>query len=196
MRKSLWIVPVLLIAAIGAPNAIADTLTSYTITFTGTGILPTSGSFTYDSTVPNFTNFVVVWSSVPIDLTASANAPAIGTPLNSCFTSSSGASATFSLLTNCATDPNAGWFALNTTGTPEFVFEDCTVPATECPNSELTDISAIIPGVYIPLFSAGGYGGFTVSAVPEPGTLSLTLLGILLLVVVMRKRARTLPQVA
>ena len=67
----------LLFAAI-SPGALADTLTTYAITFTlnpGYTLLPASGSFTYDSTNPQFSNFLVSWAGVTFDLTAAANAP-------------------------------------------------------------------------------------------------------------------------
>jgi hypothetical protein len=61
----------------------ADTLTTYTINFTHPGGPLPTGSFTYDSTNPLFTNFVVVWNGVSLfpsltsplsfDLTGSAN---------------------------------------------------------------------------------------------------------------------------
>jgi hypothetical protein len=47
---------------------------TYDITFTGTGILPTAGSFTYDSTNPAFSDFMT-WDVFPIWLTGSANDP-------------------------------------------------------------------------------------------------------------------------
>jgi len=63
--------------ALAARPANADTVTTYTINFTTTrgGPAPVSGSFTYDSTVQSFSNFLVTWNNTAFDLTASANAP-------------------------------------------------------------------------------------------------------------------------
>lgn len=75
------LVPLLLVGVLVvsvSPGALADTLTTYEITFTlapGYTPLPTSGSFTYDSTNPQFSNFLVSWAGATFDLTAVANAP-------------------------------------------------------------------------------------------------------------------------
>jgi PEP-CTERM motif-containing protein len=77
------LIPLLLVGVLFvsvSPRALADTLTTYAITFTldpGYTPLPTSGSFTYDSTNPQFSNFLVSWAGVTFDLTADANAPAV-----------------------------------------------------------------------------------------------------------------------
>ena len=64
-------------AAICAPAAHAGTLTTYNITFTGGSPNPTMGSFTYDSTNPQFSNYTVIWDGITFDLTSSANSPTI-----------------------------------------------------------------------------------------------------------------------
>src|ERR1039457_3718761 len=57
-------------------SAWADTITEYTINFTTTsGVAPPSGSFTYDSTVQSFANFLVSWGGITFDLTAAADSP-------------------------------------------------------------------------------------------------------------------------
>src|ERR1700674_1217155 len=72
MRKSSWIIGAVLIVAIGAPHAHADTITDYAISFTGTGTLPTSGSFAYDTTTNQFTSFTAIWDGLTFDFTSSA----------------------------------------------------------------------------------------------------------------------------
>jgi hypothetical protein len=122
MRKSLGIVPVLLLfAALIAPNAHADTVTDYTITFALRGTMygtinASSGAFTYDDTSSQFTRFTLLWDGILFDLTSGANAPTIDTggpfgPLPGCLTSTSGAAASLSLLTSCSTDPESFWGA-------------------------------------------------------------------------------------
>ena len=75
------LIPLLLVGVLFvsvSPGALADTLTTYEITFTlfpGYTPLPASGSFTYDSTNPQFSDFLVSWAGVTFDLTAVANAP-------------------------------------------------------------------------------------------------------------------------
>jgi hypothetical protein len=76
MRKSLWVLPILFLA-LGAPRAHADVVT-YNIHFTcdpgvSSCLLPTSGTFTYDTTTPKFTNFQVTWDGISIDLASAAN---------------------------------------------------------------------------------------------------------------------------
>jgi hypothetical protein len=75
--RSLFISAALLIGL--ASSARADTVTDYVINFTGGVPTPVSGTFTYDSTNPSFSSFLVVWDGVLYDLTASANAPLAGT---------------------------------------------------------------------------------------------------------------------
>jgi hypothetical protein len=198
MRKSPWIIPALLVFAdIGPPNARADIITTYTITFTGASqALTPTGSFTYDSTVPNFTDFQVVWDGFTFDLTSPANSPLIVGTLPVCFTASSGAAATYSLLTDCFSNPNTLWRALagfsGTTGIA--VFDIANFDANG--NSIDFQANATLPNAK-PLASASG--GFTATTIvtPEPGTLLLTLTGVGLfgLTLVLRKRtARALPQ--
>jgi hypothetical protein len=181
MRKSLWIILILLLfAAIRTPNARADIITDYTITFTGASpSLTPAGSFTYDSTVLSFSNFLVVWDGITFDLTSAANNPVTKGTLPTCLTSASGATATFSLLTDCASDPNAAWSAIGST--PEFFIFD-TPPVA-------TGVISVRTIASQPPTSDAAAGTFEVSAIttPEPGTSSLMLIGIGL-VSVMRKR--------
>jgi hypothetical protein len=71
------------LVALAAQPAHADNITTYTINFTTTSTLgsplPVAGGFfTYDSSNPKFSNFLVNWNGEVYDLTAAANAPAIG----------------------------------------------------------------------------------------------------------------------
>jgi len=187
MRKSLWIISVLLLfALVEAPNAHADTLTSYTITFSGSGVLPASGSFTYDSTVPAFSDFLVLWDGTTIDLTAAANSPAVLGPVlpTSCvypFPTPEAAD-TFALMDGAC--PSGTWegfadeFGLN-----QIIF----LGPSPCPivDGALTDcvqFSSHAPG---PSSTASGSGSFSIAPAasvvptPEPATVVLVLLGLL-----------------
>ncbi len=174
MRKSLWIILAVLVVAIGAPNALADTITSGTLAFTlagGVGIAPTAGSFTYDNTTNQFTSFTVVWDGLTFDLSFGA------TQTN------------FLALIGAIPSPQT-WTA-------------ACIPSTVHPTipcDGLLDFglfagtlvlgSAVQPLVPTQNLAVGG-GTFTVTQVvtttPEPGAVSLLLMGIGL-VSVMRKR--------
>jgi hypothetical protein len=69
MRKSLWIVLAVLLVAIGAPNAHADS-TEYTLSFTltdGTPIAMSDGTVMLNNTTGLFTTFLVNWDGVVFD---------------------------------------------------------------------------------------------------------------------------------
>jgi hypothetical protein len=74
-------------ATIVAPVAHAGPLL-YSIVFTTSfGPAPTGGSFYYDASAPiavAFSDFIVSWDGLQIDLTASANNPEIGAPDGVC----------------------------------------------------------------------------------------------------------------
>lgn len=185
MRKSLWIILALLLAAIGAPHAQADVMTNYTISFSGTGTLPTSGSFTYDSTTPAFSSFIVVWDGLTFNLTSAANSPGIiGPTPPACISGDSGAAASFQLLTNCG-GPTTEWQANPQETFVNFIF---LTPETSSACENGHDCIGFSANASSSTFE-GGYGTFSVAATtaPEPSSLALMLLG-LGLVFVMRKR--------
>src|SRR5215469_10474882 len=83
MKRNLLYLCAALIATMFSVAAHAST---YNITFKGTGLVPTSGSFNYDP-VNGFSNFLVYWPQIlgttPFDLTSAANNPiggGCGTP--------------------------------------------------------------------------------------------------------------------
>jgi len=146
----------------------AHSSTTYTIAFTATvGPTPTSGSFTYDSTLTTFTAFQVVWAgTTTFDLKALANNPTItGTP--PCIGGSTGAAATFLVMTACA---NGQWdYVTESIGPGAFDFFDYGTGgnysiATDpnCSNNCL----------------ANQAGNYVATATPEPGTSALMLIGL------------------
>ena len=209
MRKPLWVLPAVLLVFIGAPLTHADTVTNYAITFTLTSgsPAPTVGTFAYDSTVPSFSNFLVLWDGVTFNLTSAANSPASIGPYAACLTSTSGASASFSLLNNCAGNPDTDWdadglgfeFAEIVPASPAngilLVFAGFSSPTTCGPPTPGEGPCAVAQGDYsISVCTAGAaaVGGAppcpTIpSPTPEPGSSSLMWIGIVL-VLVMRKR--------
>jgi len=177
----------LLITALGSTSAHADAITNYTITFTTTSgsPAPTSGSFTYDSTTPAFSNFLVTWDGGTFDLTASANSPVlVGT---GCTGEASTPAYGFDIMSQTLGGCSVSYQWQSTTFiNPRFFFD---VGLTASPGIQ-DYIGGSIPSS---LTAAGSSGDWTISAVtatPEPGTSVLTLsgLGLLGLLVVMRKR--------
>jgi hypothetical protein len=123
MRKILWIIFAALLVAISAPNADAQALT-YAIKFTETpapwtqGPLPSYGYFVYNPTTNQFLSFVVNWYGLVFDLTSIANNPSYNGAVP-CLSSTTGALATFALMTSCSS-ASPQWFG----GTgPDFGFE-------------------------------------------------------------------------
>jgi hypothetical protein len=159
MRKTLWILAFVAIAAICAPAAHTGTKTTYNITFTGGSPNPTMGSFTYDSTNPQFSNFTVLWDGITFDLTSSANSPTFCDP--GCKEVESGAKYAFRFLsgpTRCKPAPgmecSSKWTSLNQ------VF---SFMATLGPGSVFVIISGPIP---LQNHAGSATGTWTIAAVP------------------------------
>jgi hypothetical protein len=185
MRKSLWIIP-LLVIAFCAPPAHAASLT-YDINFTCAAstpscLLPTSGTFTYDNSADTFTNFVIVWDGSTINLASAANAGPLGFysgGTNPCLGSSTGAAASFLVMTDCPFNTYEPWLA-NTGG--------LFAITTSVNANNFASFRAAIPD--LPEDAPQAYGDFTVTETPEPSPyiLMLTMFGFLLLT--MRKTKR------
>ena len=139
-------------------------------------ILPTSGSFTYDSALASdpFSNFTVVWNGETLTLTNSANAPSINIPGGAaCINGTTGGAAAFLLLTNC---PDAEWWVGEATGgtSTDFFFVE-PAPGGTWLVAFGTDTAN---GTY---YSASG-GGFSLQQeAPEPATAVVSLIGLSLL---------------
>ena len=179
--KTLGAVTCLVFAlSFAAPNVHADTVTNYTINFTGGSPLPTSGSFTYDSTVPAFSNFIVVWDGLTFNLTSSANNPTVVPPLPGCIPAGTGPAESFALLSGCASGtwaapPGLGTFAI---GIPPI--------GSCCPSPPQFSIFSSVGPSFSNDFGSGSYSIAAV-ATPEPSSLALMLSGVGL-VFGMRKR--------
>lgn len=182
MLKGLLLVCVLLVSICVALPAYADTVTTYTINFTTTasfsGTPSPTGSFTYDSTNPLFSNFLVTWDGVTYDLTASANGPTLHG--SGCTGESATAGFGFGImsqaLTGCGGPVSYGWQAANSTQNNENNF----FVADQIPSQSSSDVIANVINVPPPsATNDGAYGTFTitpqtpVSAAPEPSSLYL-----------------------
>jgi hypothetical protein len=209
MRKSLWIVPILLLfAAIGAPGAHADDIVQVTIsnlTFNGNNVCGSSGTASCTQTLSesyqwdNTTNTSVSGSF------SLSTAGGLGTSF-SLYSGPRLAGAPFSVfagVVNPATDIMRVFLGDNTlsplgTGTYTLIPTTSFYPGT--PGTFAADIfcgsatcEADFPTTST-VFVFATAGTVTVSTVPEPRTPSLILIGIGLVLVMRKRIARGLPQ--
>jgi hypothetical protein len=199
MRHQLGI-GILLMAAFGPPAAMADLtdLTTYTINFTGTGTLPTAGSFTYDPDTATFTAFTVTWDTFTFDLTSSANAPTAFPAYPVCIGSGTGGAAAFALLSgqcNPPSSPNGvtDWsarYVFPSNGGISFQSVTSEFLGGGCPCTEFQVVEfQLLQGGPNPVF---GHGSWTLTAspasVPEPSTLILLLTALVSVAFGARKR--------
>lgn len=170
-----------LLTGLCVPVAMADPidLTTYTINFTGSGTLPTAGTFTYDPDTPNFTSFLVTWKGLTFDLTNAANAPyePSSNPA-SCVNGLTGAAATFALLTDCPeVSPEnfgAGWQGITDSGpntSGQFAFRQVG------PGQTFIQVEAIVIGPSIGKEIDAGFWTVSPSTAPVPEPSSMILLG-------------------
>jgi hypothetical protein len=212
MRKLLCFMAVLLAASF-SPRAHADTFTDYTINFLGPAgtLFPSSGTIVYDNTpgaLNPFSAFTVKWDGETFDFTAIANqynylfgtnTPALfNTSVPGC-TGTTGYQSLIVAMVACSPDAiwaaqasagaNTASFSIEfpgvTGGIPSFVdLECCTIPPP---------LVSAQPG-----YGNGG-GGLPLAivdppptAVPEPGTAVLICTGIVLALVMRKRKARRL----
>jgi hypothetical protein len=176
-----------------AAHANHYTINHYTITFTGTGFVPSSGSFDYTTTT-GFSNFLVYWPAIlgttPFDLTSAANNPIGG----GCGTAT--AALAFGLLEHSLTGCGAGtyqWsavsireggqtldFSYGPTGTSYAIdipgAAYCSTCAASVGNFGSWTVS---PGVGRGKHNHGAVQAPLESPVPEPSTLGLLGIGLL-----------------
>ena len=192
----------LLLAALFASNARADSITAYGINFVIlldelNPTIPPSGSFLYDNTTNQFTAFSVLWDGFSFDLTSSANSPYLFNGGPRCISGYTGPQATLALMTTCTGDLYLEWGGANGinggSGFPSFKISDDEV------DTEVVDTRVVLTDRDIFIYAAGPqernsvpsaetFGSFTSSVVtPEPATEVLLLVGIGI-VLVLRKR--------
>ena len=171
----------LVLALFAAPVALADPLdsASYTIAFTGSGVLPTAASFTYDPDTATFSSFLVTWDSLSFDLTADANTLSFIGPAPSCFTGLTGGAASFVLITQSCSAPPSQIFWFGDTEidhSARFAFSSPNLPPAFLPSTELSAVSLSGPAAHD--IGSGAWittevASTVPSAVPEPGSLLL-----------------------
>jgi|HubBroStandDraft_4_1064222.scaffolds.fasta_scaffold189698_1 hypothetical protein len=149
-----------------------DVFTDYTIAFTQTSgsPAPTSGQFVYDDTINTFTLFTVNWNSEVLNFMAAANAgPSV---IGTCNAGpGNGAQQTLDMLTGvdptgCAHNQQYQFLSGD-----EDIIGNPQGGANE-DNFAMSDSGSLGP------FSSGT---FTVTAVPEPSTLTMLALGLAIL---------------
>jgi MYXO-CTERM domain-containing protein len=185
---------ILLIAALGAPVAKANSIdaTRYIINFTGSGPLPTAASFTYDPDTHTFSSFLVTWEGINFDLTSPASAPILTATVPPCLGTLTGAAASFALLRGDCAQPAGDFVTLWTARiqpTPIFGF-------TTYDSNHPSDSFIRVIQFANPQFGAGfiGGGGWsltqTADPAPEPSSASLIAPALLLVALLARKRRR------
>lgn len=195
MRKSLWI-SLIVLFAIGAPSARADSYTDYTITFLVVPdywpTSPPTGTFVFDDTTQQFTSFTVVWHGLTFDLTAAANNPTIYNR-DGCSPSLSGADLSLALLTTCVGRPgiagNNALFSASTAQAPGPAFmEFVAFDIDESFTAGFIGFSTGPPTIAATRIAGNFTSSVTGTTVtPEPSSIALMLAGIGVLLV-MRKR--------
>ena len=175
--KPITIAPLTLLSLL-VSTATADMITTYNINFVPLGhALPPSGSFTYDSTNPHFTNFTVLWDSITFDLTANANAPNdVGFPPGC--TGEGSAAFGFAMMSQNAVCPQAAsyqWVADTNSFMSFFEFELLQPPG---------GVQDVFQSFLVPGTTFGGFdtGTWTITPIPEPRLVILLIAAALALV--------------
>ena len=185
MENVRWLL-ILLLTMMSSGPVVADTVTLYDITFMPdlrvTSSTP-SGSFSYDTTTPAFSDFIVDFDGVTLDLTASANNPSNVGGYPACIGTDTGAKAGFDLLDgSCA----GSYFSGQVNETPNVASFVFGAPLSGCeafgPCIYVTDnefgasFSSLTPTATTGTFSIAPEA----ASAPEPSSFGLTLGAVIL----------------
>jgi len=179
---------ILLYGVFGAAGIVSATNYQINFTVANGSPAPTSGAFDWNGST--FSNFIVIWDGFTFDMTSLANFPSHYGPPASC-----GSTATdfFNFMVTgqaCTPEGGAGyhWGAQSLNYDTSFAIIDNT------PTASAAIIANNDFGIIANFTNHDSRGDFTSSAVvttPEPGTLSIALVGLLTLVA--WKRASQIP---
>ena len=165
-----------ILAMIVVSGTIAAAPITYNLAFTGS-TRAISGFFTYDPAA-GFSNFLVTWDGATYDLTASANAPTLGTA-NTCTGRASTAAYGFfmmqQLTTGCGAGTSYEWNGGNTGSSSVFEFLQFP-PAGGFGGDKIFQTTSFGDG-----FGVGNQGGYSITtAAPEPAswTFAFALIGL------------------
>jgi hypothetical protein len=182
----------LALVALGVPAAGANI--DYEINFSGSGLLPTSGSFAYDSTTSMFSDFTVVWDGFTFDLTSPANLANGGDAgFPACIDGLTGGAGTFAMLSgNCDGAPNevtnfdAAHYS-NHNVVSFMTYNSVLVQVDGGGEVQQLSIYADAP-ISRPNEQRSFEGGWTISQVPEPSSLILLFVGLAPIALAVRRR--------
>ncbi|HSY33387.1 MAG TPA: PEP-CTERM sorting domain-containing protein [Verrucomicrobiae bacterium] len=182
MRKTLWVITVLaLLAAIGAPVAMADSTIDYSITFIATTGSNVTGSYIWDSTTDQITSFTITTTQFgTINLLANEYPGyETGTALYHLLQSNGGAAYGWGYAWGPSAPPTA-WFM-------QVYNQPYTTTYFYAANDSLTSSTT---------YDSGSSWSSTLSSIstPEPGTFVLLLLGIGFVFVMRKRIGQDLPQ--
>ena len=164
MRKLLWIIVAVMVVAIGAPAAHADSTTDGTLNFTLTsGTTAPTGSFVFDNGTDTLTSYTLDWDGAEIDATS-----------------------IFASVPLATLEGSGTWSAVIIDHIASFTI---TLPG-EAP----TILAGTTPGPIVTAAGTFSVTAATTLAAPEPSSVALMLLGLGLVFGLRKRIGQRLPQ--
>ena len=166
LRKSLWVILAVLVVAIGAPAAHADSTTDGTLNFTLTsGTTIPTGSFVFDNGTDTLTSYTLDWNGAEIDATS-----------------------TFASVPLATLEGSGTWSA--------FMLDHIASFTITLPGDAPTILAGTTPGPIVSAAGTFSVTAATTVPTPEPSSIALMLLGVGLVFVMRKCIGQRLPQVS